>query len=77
MTASKLRRNLQRNLLSLAVVAVLVHIPMFAFAQEAQPATGNADQDQPKTLGAITVTAQKREEQLQDVPIAITTLSQQ
>lgn len=81
MTASKLQRNLQRNLLSLAVVAVLVHIPMLAFAQEAQPApapaTGNADQDQPKTLGAITVTAQKREEQLQDVPIAITTLSQQ
>jgi len=71
----------QRNLLSLAVVAVLVQFPSFAFAQEAQQApgqaTGNADEDQPKTLGAITVTAQKREEQLQDVPIAITTLSQQ
>ena len=78
MTASKLQ---QRSLLSLAVVAVLIQIPSFAFAQEAQPApgpaTGNADQDEPKTLGAITVTAQKREEQLQDVPIAITTLSQQ
>lgn len=69
--------SLRRNLLALAVVSVLVPLPLSVFAQDAKPATGDANQDEPKTLGTITVTAQKREEQLQDVPIAITTLSQQ
>ncbi|MCL1633255.1 TonB-dependent receptor [Luteimonas sp. SX5] len=69
---------LRRNLLTLAVLSVLVPLPLSVLAQDAPTApTDNADQDEPKTLGTITVTAQKREEQLQDVPITVTTLSQQ
>ncbi|MDQ3230016.1 MAG: TonB-dependent receptor [Pseudomonadota bacterium] len=40
-------------------------------------AAANAQDDEPQTLDTIVVTAQKREEQLQDVPIAITALSEE
>src|SRR5690606_35762403 len=39
-------------------------------------AAQEAAADEPATLATMTVTAQKREEQMQDVPIAVTSLSQ-
>ena len=45
-----------------------------ALAQQAPPVE---EEEQATTLSAITVTAQKRVEQLQDVPIAVTALDEQ
>ncbi|MGQ4584022.1 TonB-dependent receptor domain-containing protein [Lysobacter sp. F60174L2] len=66
---------LDRKVLVLAVVAVLGAGWAPAHAQQAaEPAPG---EEEATTLSAITVTAQKREEALQDVPIAITVLDEQ
>lgn len=63
-----MRRNLQlRTTVSAAVVGAVV----FGFAGVA------AAQDAPATVDDIIVTAQKREQSLQDVPIVVTTLSQE
>ncbi|MBX3702281.1 MAG: TonB-dependent receptor [Steroidobacteraceae bacterium] len=51
-----------RNILLAAAVAAALPAPAFA-------------QGEPTALGAITVTARKREESLQDVPIAVTSVS--
>ncbi|MCY7353644.1 MAG: TonB-dependent receptor [Lysobacter sp.] len=68
---------LGRKQLTLAVLVALGSLTqMPAHAQDAATAPATTD-DVPKTLDAITVTAQKREEQLQDVPIAITVLSEE
>ena len=67
----------QRNLLAAAVLAGLValsHAPV-AQAQDTQPAT--SDREEPATLATMVVTAQKREEALQDVPIVINVLPEQ
>ncbi len=61
---------MQRKTLSLAIACVLVS-PL-AFAQEAAPAADAGQRTQPATLDAITVTARKREETIQDVPVAVT-----
>ena len=59
-----------RTPLSRAVAAVLVAaVAMPLYAQTPPPS------EEPTTLDAITVTAQKREEALQDVPISVTALS--
>jgi len=58
--------------LSLAVLAALC-ATSHAYAQQAAP-TG---EEEPTTLATMTVTAQKREEQMQDVPIAVTAISEQ
>ncbi|VXB73413.1 TonB-dependent receptor [Luteimonas sp. 9C] len=66
-------RKLQRSLLSHAVVVALaatVSVP--ALAQSTAP-----ESEVPTTLSSITVTAQKREEALQDVPIVINVLPEQ
>ena len=66
----------QRNLLAAAVLAGLValsHVPA-AQAQDQQPADS---EEQPTTLATMTVTAQKREEVLQDVPIVVNVLPEQ
>ena len=66
-------RKLQRSLLSHAVVIALA-------ATVAAPALAQStttDSEMPTTLSAITVTAQKREEALQDVPIVINVLPEQ
>ncbi|MDR7194447.1 TonB-dependent receptor [Luteimonas terrae] len=66
-------RQLQRSLLSHAVVVALA-------ATVAAPALAQStttDTETPTTLSAITVTAQKREEALQDVPIVINVLPEQ
>ena len=68
----------QRNLLAAAVLAGLValsQVPL-AQAQDAQPAAEDREQ-QPTTLATMTVTAQKREEALQDVPIVVNVLPEQ
>ncbi len=72
-----------RNVLVLAVAAVLgamVATPLYAQQAANAAASDQAavDQDEePTTLATIMVTAQKREEALQDVPISITALPQQ
>jgi outer membrane receptor protein involved in Fe transport len=73
----------QRSLLAAAVFAALVSmsVPQFAAAQEAgvqdTPAAAATDDEQPTTLATMTVTAQKREEAMQDVPISVTALPEQ
>src|SRR5688572_3877305 len=68
----------RHKLLALAVFAALSPL---AQAQDtpATPTTttGESADDTPKTLDAIVVTAQKREESLQDVPIVVTALSRE
>ena len=60
--------------LAIAVFAALVSMTALpAFAQTAAP----APQEEAKTLDTMVVTAQKREEAMQDVPIVVTVLSQQ
>ncbi len=56
------RHSSTRNLLLAAAVAAALPAPAFA-------------QDEPTALGAITVTARKREESLQDVPISVSAFS--
>ncbi|MHC9084493.1 TonB-dependent receptor [Luteimonas sp. RIT-PG2_3] len=62
----------QRTLLATALFTALVStsIPVVH-------AQSTAGEDQPKTLATMTVTAQKREEAAQDVPISITALDEQ
>jgi len=65
--------DLQRDPLTKALFSALalMAFPGALFAQAAPvPATG----DEPTTLSTMTVTAQKREEAMQDVPISITAL---
>ena len=57
-----------------ATLAVLT--PGLALAQEQDPAT-NRSQDQATTLEEVIVTATRRAERAQDVPISVTTLSQE
>lgn len=60
----------RRSRLSVAIVGLL-GTPLLAMAQ--QPASS----EEPSTLATLTVTAQKREEALQDVPIVINVLPEQ
>lgn len=64
-----------RTLLTRSILAALVAMPCAVHAQDATPSSTQADE--PQRLDTITVTAQKREEALQDVPIAVTALSEQ
>lgn len=75
-----LARKPNRNLLVLAVAAAMGTMAAApVFAQEAESATSAQaeEDDAPTTLASLTVTAQKREEALQDVPISITALPEQ
>jgi iron complex outermembrane recepter protein len=76
-------RKHNRNALALAVLAALILSAPVA-AQQADPGSGQAaardrnDEDEGVTsLAAVKVTAQKREEALQDVPISLTALPEQ
>jgi len=70
------RKQPQPKPLAVAVFAALVSMTALpALAQDAAPA--QQKQEEAKTLDTMVVTAQKREEQLQDVPIIVTALSQQ
>jgi iron complex outermembrane receptor protein len=67
-----------RATLAAAVLLALAVASPTASAQDAPPASpAPASEEEPTTLSAMTVTAQKREEQMQDVPIALTSLPQQ
>lgn len=57
--------------LALAVFAVLCTRPQ-AYAQQSA-----AEEEEPTTLATMTVTAQKREEAMQDVPISVTAVPEQ
>ncbi len=46
-----------------------------ALPAQAADATAPATQPQPETLGAVVVTAQKREQKLEDVPVAVTAIT--
>ncbi|WP_345294873.1 TonB-dependent receptor [Luteimonas vadosa] len=63
-------------MLATAVFTALVSISVPATAQE-QAAPAADDSDEPVTLSKMIVTAQKREELMQDVPISVTSLSEQ
>ena len=62
----------QRNVLTTAVFAALVSMAVPAIAQDAAPAAA----EEPRSLATMVVTAQKREEQMQDVPISVTALDE-
>ncbi|WP_271678406.1 TonB-dependent receptor [Thermomonas mangrovi] len=65
----------KRRRLALAVVAALATSPALpAMAQDAAQAPA---QQEAKTLDKLVVTAQKREEALQDVPVVVTALSEE
>jgi iron complex outermembrane recepter protein len=68
-----------RNLLASAVLAALAttFLAAPALAQEEQPEPVAGGEEEAVTLSTITVTAQKREEALQDVPISVTVLDWQ
>jgi iron complex outermembrane recepter protein len=70
-----------RSVLVLAVTTALASLAVPVHAQQvpaAEPSAAiSAQEDEATTLASITVTAQKREEALQDVPIAITALPEQ
>ncbi len=69
------RTQFARSPLQVAIATALVaSLALPVQAQEAAPAGGKQE---PKTLDTLVVTAQKREEVMQNVPIAVTALSQQ
>ena len=69
-----IRKQPQRSSLAIAVFAAMVSMSALpAMAQDA----GQAGQEEAKTLDTMVVTAQKREEAMQDVPIMVTALSQE
>ncbi len=60
------------------VLAVAVFAALCAVSQaQAQTAPAAATDEEPTTLSTMTVTAQKREEAMQDVPISVTALPEQ
>src|SRR5436189_3472926 len=65
---------MNRRTLSLAIAVAM--FPALAWAQDAQPAAttpaSNQPASKPATLDTVTVTARKREETLQEVPVAVT-----
>ena len=72
-------RKLQRHTLAAAVFAACLSTSLAAQAQQATQGQAPEQDEAEKvtTLGTMTVTAQKREEALQDVPISVTVLDQQ
>ncbi|HEU0305766.1 MAG TPA: TonB-dependent receptor plug domain-containing protein, partial [Lysobacter sp.] len=68
----------QRKLLSLAVATALGSLLAAPVsAQDAAPPAEGAPEEKATTLSELVVTAQKREEALQDVPISVTALPEQ
>ena len=65
----------ERRILVAAMLAAFATMSPAAFSQQTATPAKPAGEDEAKTLSTITVTAQKREEQLQDVPISVTVLS--
>ena len=63
------------SVLASAVLLALATLSTTSALAQQTPPVG--EEEQATTLSAITVTAQKRVEQLQDVPIAVTALDEQ
>jgi iron complex outermembrane receptor protein len=62
-----------RNLFAAPLVAIIATLPAIAAAQEDQPAAApDASVAEPDSSGDLVVTARRRTEGLQDVPIAVT-----
>jgi outer membrane receptor protein involved in Fe transport len=57
-------------------VAIYLAMGSVAIAQEAPTTTSNNQEEKAVTLGTVTVTAQKREENLQKVPVSIQAIGQ-
>ncbi len=68
------RRAASRHCLTTAIVAVLLGMPA-AYAQESARTGQSPGTDAPVELGAVTVTARKRDERQIDVPIAMTAVT--
>ena len=68
------RGNLHHTGLAIAVIAALSTMTATAHAQEQ---AAEAGREQPVTLSGLTVTAQKREQALQEVPIVVNVLGEQ
>ena len=66
-----------RKLLASAVVAALASFTAASLHAQETDAAPAAEEEEATTLATITVTAQKREEALQDVPISVTALDAQ
>ena len=66
----------QRNALATAICLAFLAVPVVPAAAQSRAAADDAE-TQPQTLATMTVTAQKREEALQDVPISVTALDEQ
>jgi len=67
---------LSKSALSVSIAALLLGAGAHAQVQSEDTGTSVAEKvESPRRLGAITVTAQKREQSLQDVPIVVTALS--
>ncbi len=60
---------------ALAMAMTMALLPAPAMAQEVEPARKKQDPAQPATLGTVTVTASRREEDAQKVPVSITTVA--
>lgn len=74
MPSMPLARKLPRHALTVAIALMLP--AQAAFAQDAQTAAPAASAEaQAKTLDAVQVTAQRKVENLQDVPVSVTTLN--
>ncbi len=69
-------RHPQRSILTTAVFAAIVSMSVPALAQDGNQTPSGAE-EAPKSLATMTVTAQKREEQMQNVPISVTALDEQ
>ncbi len=65
-------RHPQRNILAIALFSAIASLAAPVAAQEPADA-----EEETRTLATLTVTAQKREEALQDVPISVTVLDEQ
>lgn len=73
-------QHLHSNRLATAVAVALLWSGALPAVAQTAPAAGSAGeqaQNEPKTLDTLVVTAQKREEIMQNVPITVTALPQQ
>lgn len=68
---------LQPNRLAFALTLALAALPSAVLHAQDQGQSAEADKTEAAKLGTITVTARKREETLQEVPIAVTAFSAQ
>jgi len=62
--------------MGVSAAAILAAAPAFAQGSTTAPPSGTTAGNQPATVGEVVVTAQKREEAIQDVPIAVSAFSQ-